>query len=146
MIPGVPVIVSESQVPNYPRLVPQQLLSAAKALSTLSRVVKKLYQRERQHNSSTSTSSHGHHISYRDSVLTRVLQASLEGNFANNICMFLDLRKDRFTSEISASSVVSCTNFLRLLTELQGATKTNQFLRSSDRNCWFGEFRRGDVC
>ena len=118
-----------SLINNTQRLVSQQLSLSAKALSTLSRVVSALYSRQNQ----TTANEKYYHISYRDSILTRVLQSSLEGYAANYICLFHDLRKDNGTSsDLSLSPAVSCGTFLRLMTELQGSIKTSTFMKSSD--------------
>jgi hypothetical protein len=132
-VPGAPVIVALGDLPlqPLPKLIPLQLITSAKALSTLSRVVNALFLRESQ--ASTSISNSSTHISYRDSVLTRVLQASLQGNLANCIGLFLDLRRNRFCSlDTSSASAVSCANSLRMMSELQGAMQMSLFLRSSD--------------
>jgi hypothetical protein len=148
LVPGVPVALVDSfvSITPPPKLLPLQLIAAAKALSTLSRVVNALFLRESQQSlasvaGSGSSFSPPPHISYRDSVLTRVLQASLQGNLANCIGLFLDLRQSRSrwssSDEAMASTALSCSNSVRVMSELQGAMATSSFLRSSDRKIPF---------
>mmetsp|Transcript_20920 Transcript_20920/g.30132 ORF Transcript_20920/g.30132 Transcript_20920/m.30132 type:complete len:1207 (+) Transcript_20920:147-3767(+) len=115
------------------------LATAARSLTTLSRVVDVLY-RNRTGESSMSDAdpdpistlpvkiSSGAHIPYRDSSLTRILQPSLEGARGNFLCLGMDMR---------SSSSVAISSALRLMAELRGGVIST--LSSNDKRVVLSE-------
>jgi len=99
------------------------LASSHKSLSALSRVLRIIHKQEGSKVDETSSTMSGlaceqsptsssQFIPYRDSVLTRVLQASLEGNYANLVYLC-----------VSNESNTSVSHNLRMAMELRGMSQ-----------------------
>lgn len=118
---GERTIISPGNSPaGFDLILPHSQLSVgAKALTTLSRVITALdrqhHQLNREHSLDGSVTAPDEdslvgHIPYRDSVLTRILRPSLEGNTVNSVCVFADTRRD---------STLYISNCLRMMSHIR---------------------------